>query len=148
MSNFAKLLKDEISRVARKEQRGETTALKKASANYRSEIAALKRRLAALEQQVKRLAKTSTRTAGAVAAAAAEEGEDGPRLRFSAARLRARREKLGLSAGDMGTLVGVSGQTIYNWETGKARPRASQLQAIAAVRKLGKREAAAKLGGE
>jgi hypothetical protein len=34
---------------------------------------------------------------------------------------------------------------VYHWETGKSRPRAAQLAAIAAVRKLGKREVAARL---
>ncbi|MDZ4073711.1 MAG: hypothetical protein U1E04_03055 [Hylemonella sp.] len=46
MANFASLLKTEISRIARKEIRAETEILKKASAQYRSDIAALKRRLA------------------------------------------------------------------------------------------------------
>ena len=55
------------------------------------------------------------------------------------------RKKLGLSATDMGKLIGVSGQSVYHWETGKTKPRASQLQAIAAVRKMGKRAVAAKL---
>jgi DNA-binding transcriptional regulator YiaG len=47
----------------------------------------------------------------------------------------------------MGALLGVSAQTVYNWEAGKARPRQQQLAAIAAVRKLGKRDVKAKLGG-
>jgi len=47
----------------------------------------------------------------------------------------------------MGTLIGVSGQSIYKWEQGKAKPRASQLQAIAVARKMGKRDVAAKLAG-
>ena len=55
------------------------------------------------------------------------------------------RKKLGLSATDMGKLIGVSGQSVYHWETGKTKPRANQLQAIAAVRKMGKRAVAAKL---
>jgi DNA-binding transcriptional regulator YiaG len=42
-------------------------------------------------------------------------------------------------------LVGVSAQTIYNWEAEKSRPRASQLTAIVAVRGLGKRQAKARL---
>jgi hypothetical protein len=37
----------------------------------------------------------------------------------------------------------VSGQTIYHWEAGKARPRASQLPRIDALRKLTKKGAAA-----
>jgi len=41
--------------------------------------------------------------------------------------------------------VGVSAQTIYNWETGTSRPRAEQLAVIAAVRKMGKREVKARL---
>ncbi len=45
----------------------------------------------------------------------------------------------------MGALVGVSAQTIYNWEAGTTRPRAEQLAIIAAVRKMGKREVKARL---
>jgi DNA-binding XRE family transcriptional regulator len=45
----------------------------------------------------------------------------------------------------MGKLLGVSLQTIYHWEKGQSRPRASQLQGIAEMRKLGKRGAAARL---
>ena len=45
----------------------------------------------------------------------------------------------------MGLLLGVSGQSIYHWEAEKSRPRQAQLQAIAALRKIGKREAKRKL---
>jgi hypothetical protein len=45
----------------------------------------------------------------------------------------------------MGLLLGVSGQSIYHWEAEKSRPRPAQLQAIAALRKLGKREARRRL---
>jgi len=38
-----------------------------------------------------------------------------------------------------------SGQSVYKWEDGKARPRAKHLLAIAALRTMGKREAAARL---
>ena len=66
-------------------------------------------------------------------------------MRFVAKGLRSLRTRLGLSAGDFGTLAGVSGQSIYNWESGKAVPRKSQLAALASLRALGKREAAARL---
>lgn len=56
------------------------------------------------------------------------------------------RKKLGISAAEMGKLLGVSAQSVYHWETGKTKPRASQLAAISAVHKMGKREIAAKLG--
>ena len=45
MPNIASVLKDEISRISRKEIRRETSSLKKSSTSYRSEIAALKRRV-------------------------------------------------------------------------------------------------------
>ena len=61
MANIASVLKEEITRLARKELRSETESLKKASAQYRSEIAALKRRTASLEQQLSRLEKTSSK---------------------------------------------------------------------------------------
>jgi hypothetical protein len=41
-----------------------------------------------------------------------------PRLRFSPTRFLTLREKLGLSAADMGKLMGVSGQSVYKWESG------------------------------
>ncbi|MGJ7608363.1 helix-turn-helix domain-containing protein [Variovorax sp. LT1R20] len=146
MPNIASILKAEISRVARKEVRAEIDILKKASANHRASIAALRRQVSALEKELRRAAKGSARRAPADDADAA--GESAPKRRFSAARLAAHRGKLGLSAASYGKLVGVSGQTIYHWEQGKARPRAAQLQRLAAVRDLGKQEVAERLGAE
>ena len=65
--------------------------------------------------------------------------------RFSARSVRSQRNRLKLSAEDYGSLVGVSGQTIYHWEQGKSRPRRSQIAALAAVRGIGKREALRRL---
>lgn len=140
MPNIATVLKDEIVRLAKKEVRSEIEGLKKASIQYRSEIAGLKRRVAALEKQQGRLEKRS----GRKVAIQAEAGET-TRHRFSAKRLAAQRQKLGLSAADMGALLSVSGQTVYQWESGKTRPRQQQVAAIAALRKMGKRNAKAKL---
>jgi DNA-binding transcriptional regulator YiaG len=47
----------------------------------------------------------------------------------------------------MGALLGVTGQSVYKWEKGTARPRASQLKAIAAVRKMGKKQVLELLAG-
>lgn len=140
MPNIATVFKEEISRIARKEQRAETAAVKKAVATHRSEIAALKRRLQALEQALKRVAKTRP-----AAAPAAADAESPKAIRFSAKGLLSQRKRLGLSAHDCGLLVGASSQSIYNWEDGKARPRAANLSAIAALKTLGKKEAAARL---
>ena len=140
MPNIASILKSEISRVARKEVRGEIQGLKKAVGAYRAEIAALKRRTQALEQELRRLGKASAKGAPVVANEVSSHA-----LRFSAKGLASQRQRLALSADDCGLLVGASGQSIYNWEASKARPRARHLPAIAALRTLGKKDAAAQL---
>jgi DNA-binding transcriptional regulator YiaG len=140
MPNLAAILKSEITRVARKEVRSETLGLKKAVSAYRAEIAALKRRTQALEQELRGLSKASAKAAPVVA-----EDVSSRKLRFSAKSLASQRRRLGLSAEDCGFLVGASGQSIYNWEQGKARPQAKHLPAIAALRTMGKREATARL---
>lgn len=144
MSSFADQLKSEIARIARREARSETRALKKANVQYRADIAALKRRLNEAERAVARLARGQNR----VTRLSADEPTPAaaPGLRFRVTGFANLRKKLGLSAAEMGRLVGVSAQSVYQWETGKARPRPAQLQAIAGVRQLGKREVAARLG--
>jgi DNA-binding transcriptional regulator YiaG len=140
MPNLGLVLKSEISRVARKELRGETQALKKSVSQYRSQIAELRRRLQTLETQVKRLNRASIRKAAPVA-----EEEQGSKIRFSAKGFAAQRQRLGLSAASLARLLGVSALSVYKWESGKTRPRAKQLEAIAGLRGLGKREANARL---
>ncbi|TSD56425.1 helix-turn-helix transcriptional regulator [Variovorax sp. KBS0712] len=146
MPNIASILKSEISRVARKEVRTEIETLKKASAQHRSSIAALRRQIDSLEKVLRRVSKGSARVRSAPDTT--EPAEQGTARRFSASRLAAHRSKLGLSAAAYGKLVGVSGQTIYHWEQGKARPRAAQLESLASVRSLGKRDVAQQLQEE
>ena len=142
MSAFANQLKSEISRLARKEIRAEAQTLKKALTQHRSEIAALKRRIAGLEAQIKKMAKG----AGRIRSVDSTSEEGGPALRFRVAGFAALRKKLGISATDMGKLLGVSAQSVYHWESGKTKPRPGQLVAISAVRKMGKRAVLAQLG--
>jgi DNA-binding transcriptional regulator YiaG len=142
MPNIAAVLKDEIARIARKEVRTQTQDFKKASAQYRTHIAALRRRIDELERQLKKAGQSGRR---APTTEAADDEGDGRQLRFSPTRLAAQRRKLGLSANDFALLLGVSGQSVYKWEHGESRPRAKQLEAIAALRGVGKREAAERL---
>ena len=137
MSNVASVLKEEIARVARKEIRRETASLKKSSTSHRSEIAALRRRVVELERHLRRIG----RGGEAVKPTAANEDSVSPGTRFSAKSMAAQRRRLGLSAAECGLLIGASSQSIYNWEEGKARPRAQHLPAIFALRSLGRRRA-------
>jgi len=59
--------------------------------------------------------------------------------------MAANRKRLGLSAADFGLLAGATGQSVYAWEAGKAKPRGKNLAAIAALRGIGKREVRKKL---
>lgn len=140
MPNLASTLKAEVLRLARKEARQEVEGLKKASAHYRSDIAALKRRMETLEKMRARAEKKADRSTS-------DHGTADARtiVRFSAKGLASKRQKLGLSAAEMGVILGVSAQTVYNWESGKSRPRTQQLEAIANLRTMGKRQIVAKL---
>lgn len=144
MTNLALSLKTEISRLARKEIRSEIADLKKASAQQRAHIASLRRQIESLERAVKKASKAQR--AGAAPSEPNGSGVgDGASLRFRASGLASHRSRLGLSAADFGKLIGVSGQSVYKWEAGEVKPRRAQLEAIAAVRKMGRREALARL---
>jgi len=138
VSNIASVLKQEISRLSRKETRSETDKLRKTSAQYRSEIAALKRRTAALEQQISRLGRLLPQQTPEKA-----EPEAKTNARFSAKGFKTLRKRLGLTAEATATLLGVSAQTIYNWEAGNSSPREQQMVRIVMLRKMGKKEVGA-----
>jgi DNA-binding XRE family transcriptional regulator len=137
MTNIASVLKEEISRLARREIKREMSTLKKSSTGHRSEIAALKRRVQDLEHRLRRL------TCGGESSQPAVANEDSvlPSTRFSVKSMVSQRRRLGLTAAEVGLLIGASAQSIYNWEEGKARPRVQHLPAIFALRKLGRRQA-------
>jgi len=140
MSKIASLLKQEITRLARKEIAAGNSTLRKASAQYRRDIAELKRQAATLAKQVSFLQQQEKKRVAKRAPSTAAEGK-----RFSQRGLQAHRRTLGLSAADYALLVGVTAQTIYNWEQGKSKPRESQLAALVTLRGLGKREALKRL---
>ena len=88
MTTFAEQLKTEIARIARKETRADSKQVKKASAQHRAEIAALKRRIASLESAVARLLKQQGKPK------AAEPQEKAVVLRFRTAGFATLRKKL------------------------------------------------------
>ena len=140
MPNIASVLKGEISRIARKEMKSGTSVLRKASAQYRKDIAALKRQVSNLQGKVSVLEKRVLRDVPTQVAKT-----DGKDVRFTAKGLLSQRKRLGLSATDYGKLVGVSGLTIYSWEKGTSRPRKTVLPVLASIRAMGKKEAQARL---
>jgi len=140
MPNIGTLLRQEITRLSRKEARGEVESTRKASAQFRKDIAELKRRLTALERQMAMLERRTPDPR-----AAPPDAAQGRPLRYSAKGLHSQRERLGFSAADYGRLLGVSAQSIYNWEQGQGIPRGELLARLAGLRDIGKREARARL---
>nr|WP_315024310.1 helix-turn-helix transcriptional regulator [Brevundimonas diminuta] len=55
-------------------------------------------------------------------------------------KLKDAREALDLSQADVGREVGVTGQTIYLWETGRSRPLRKYVNALAATLHLSRAE--------
>lgn len=148
MPNLGAVLKDEIARLSRKEVRGAIEWVKGASGQHRKDLAALKKQVAELQRMVLRLVRSAAKgTAGVPRKSEDGSLDAGKKRRFSAARLKAMRERMDLSANDLGKLVGVSPQSIYNWEQEKARPRAEQVVKLAELRSLGKRELVERLKG-
>jgi DNA-binding XRE family transcriptional regulator len=140
MPNIGTILRDEITRLSRKESRVQINSTKRTTASHRKDIALLKRQVMQLERQVKALSRRATATLVAPRVTA-----EATKFRFAAKGLRTQRARLGLSAADFGKLIGVSAQSIYNWESEKARPRAGQIARVAQLRMMGKREAQAEL---
>ena len=140
MPNVGSVLREEISRLSRREIRKQTATTKKAAVQHRHHIAALNRKVVQLERQVALL----THKVLSAKPVAAPNGEQG-RIRFVPKGLLSNRNRLGLSAADFGKLLGVSAQSVYNWERGEATPRGEQLAKIAALRGAGKREVTKRL---
>jgi len=134
MPNIGLLLKAEISRLARKEARAESDAMRKAVAQHRRSIADLRRQVGALQRELKASVNKKPTTLTTQRP-----------TRFTAKGLRSHRARLGLSADDYGRLLGVSAQSIYNWEQETASPREAQRAKLLALRSIGSREARSRL---
>lgn len=140
MPDIAALLKSEITRLSKKAIRQQTNPLRSASTAQRRQLAQLRQQVLALQKEVAAL-----RRGVAADKSAAPKTDEGAKLRFVAKGFKTLRSRLGLSAEETARILGVSGQTVFNWEQGRTRPRADQLSAIAALRKMGKREVKARL---
>ena len=141
MPDFASALKEEIRRLARKEAKRCAVLVSRAVAKHRKEIAQLKRQVAQLLRgslQFQAVGPMNGGRGGFTAAAAPGDGAAADGRRFSAKGLRSHRKRLNLSANQFGALIGVSAQSIYAWESGRARPRMKPLSALIALRAMSK----------
>ena len=143
MSNIITALKAEIARIARKEAKQAVAPLHKPTTGARHVLADLKRRVAALEKENKRMAALLSKIPHP------EPKEEPAKAKgwISGKGVRSLRQKLGLSQDAFAKLVGVSPNCVYQWESkpGMLRLRENTRAAVFAARDLGAREAKAKL---
>lgn len=151
MAAFAESFKSEVARIARKEGKGDVESLRKMVSSQRSDIVALKKQVKLLTTQVKALVKASVKASGKSpvpkqsdeAVQPARRG--GRKFVFRPEALTAKRASLHVTAKEMCQLLDAAPATLARWETGKAMPRAAQLERIRAVLALGTREARSRL---
>lgn len=145
MPNIVKVLKQEISRIARKEAKAAVAPLRKPHGRARIDIAGLKRRVALLEQANKQLQDRLAQCGDAPAVAVATEPSG--KGWISGKGVRSLRKRLGLLQAEFATLVGVSTQAVHTWESkpGLLRLRKAPKAAVLAARSLGAREARTRL---
>lgn len=131
-------LRSEIKRIALREIRGHDKTTRKLVASHRHHIANLRRQVESLEKDVARLQKATQRVEAATAVAAPSSSER--KVRFNGTTWRAYRERAGVSARSIAALLGVSMQTVYNFEQGKTSPKPAQAALFSDLKKMGVRE--------
>jgi DNA-binding transcriptional regulator YiaG len=145
MSNVAKALKEEISRISRKEAKSATGPIAKSNSDLKKTILDLKKRLAALEKGNKRLLAGAKKEKPVSAPGLSEETK---KARITSTTIRSLRNKLGLSQADFGKLAKVTTHAVYLWESkeGKLNLREKTKAALLSIKGMGAREAKEKLG--
>ena len=136
MGKMEQTLKSEITRLAKKQVRATYLPLARDVRRLKRTVSALRKTVAVLarlgaELQAQRTAERSRLVAAPEEIRAA---------RISPGLIKKLRARLGITQGELATLVGVSGSAVGFWEYGKAKPEGHNREALVALRKLGRRE--------
>ena len=144
MSNIAKALKTEISRISRKEAKRTTGPISKSNTDLKKSVADLKKRLTALEKENKRLLAGVKREKRQAAPTPSEEAK---KARITSTTIRSLRNRLGLSQAAFAKLAGVTAYSVHLWETkeGPLNLRDKTTAAILLIKGMGAKEAKEKL---
>jgi DNA-binding transcriptional regulator YiaG len=144
MANVVKALKEEIARISKREAKSATQSLGKSNTWLRKTVADLKRRVAELEKDNRRLVAEAKKTRPEPTKKPSEEQE---KARFTSKGIRSLRNRLGLTQADFGKLVGTTTHAVYLWEKkdGALNLRDKTKAAILSIRGLSAKEAKEKL---
>ncbi len=139
MSNVLKELKAEIVRLARKEIKKELAPARKATVTQRGLIADLRRQVNALQKEVGVLKRVVPTQSSAVLSKKEPQGQ----YSIMGRQIKASRKRLGMTQKEFGKLVGVSSQSVFNWERkrGKVVIRKATAVRLLKIQGVKKREA-------
>ena len=141
MPNIATLLKEEISKIARKEVQDQVRELKQTVREQRDAIARLEKQIGS--------AKAATKSAAAKPAAKvrkpAGDGDRRKQRRIAPNTIKKHRKRLKLSQADLGEILNVSTNTVLRWEAGTSKPRRKHLPGLDQLRTISMRELKKKL---
>ena len=145
MSNVAKALKAEISRISRKEARSTVGPIARSNLDLKKTVVDLKKRLAALEKENRPLLAGVKKEKSVKPP---ESSEETKKARITSTTIRSLRSKLGLSQAEFGKLAGVTTGAVYLWENkeGPLNLRDKTKAALLAIQEMGAKEAKEKLG--
>ena len=137
MPNVGMVIKDEITRLARKEIRAAVDPLRKQVRGLRQTVKSQTETIDRLEKALKKM--VGQAGSGAKTSLYAPDTVE-TKARVTPASIRRNRLRLGLSQAQLGQLLGVSTNTIVRWEAGSSAPRAHHRTALIRLRDLGVRD--------
>ncbi len=138
MGKLEHAFKGEIVRLARKEAKVNTRVVAKEVVRLKRTIAEFRRTLTAIRKEMKLSVR---RPAAAVDLPGASDAEL-RKARFSPSLIQKLRKRLGITQGQLASLLDVTPGAVAFWEQGRSRPRDSHKRKIVTLRGLGKRDVA------
>ena len=136
MGKVESSIKSEILRLARREVRGVYLPLRREVRAMRLRLSGLSKSFALLDRVAKEQLRQDENKKFQLEAST----EEVKISRFTPARIRNLRQKLGLSQRELALLAGVTIGAIGLWEKGKFRPSTNKKSILVGLRKLGKRD--------
>ena len=147
MPTLATLLKEEISKIARKEVQGQVRELVKTVREQRDAIARLEKQIGSAK--AKAATKPAAKQAAAKPAAKASKApadDKRKQPRIAPDTIKKHRKRLKLSQAELGKLLNVSTNTVLRWEAGTSKPRSKHLPRLSQLRTISLRELKQQLG--
>ncbi len=143
MVNMAKVLKDEIARLSRREVKKSASPLGKKMVVLSRTVSRQKKIIAELTKKIDRMEKLVGASQTTPSAAPVEEVK---KARISPRLVKTQRKRLKLNQAGFAKLLGVSVAAVRSWEQGRSVPRGANLAVFVSVRKLKRSEAYDRLG--